>query len=233
MSTLDRLAIGAHLLEIAEGTEGLLLPVFARFADVGLEQKLYGTDGFATIVNATKRRLAIATGSPRLLVVAGNRLRHIPVDDEPYGGLVYSHAEADRGAYNRIDAVHPVFLHLIAFGRLQAGVIGFGGHSVLGQSPGDLFDGLARSAVDDSAWFFTLNTAIQIEIIYNQTTINYKIFKSVSHIFCVQLHVAHTFLHVLPQMNKVIRNSLLEHYVVEQVLAKAGRLERGQRSGQA
>ena len=92
---------------------------------------------------------AVAAGTPGLLVVPLDVLRHVVMDDEADVGLVDPHAERDRGD-DDVDLVAlERLLHAGALGGRQPGVVGGRAHAGGGEAGGDLLGTPPRQAVDD------------------------------------------------------------------------------------
>ena len=96
------------------------------------------------------RRLAVAAGAPRLLVIALQRARQVVVDDEPHVALVDPHPEGGGGDDDLGAALHERILGRLAIVGHQARVVG---HDPPPEPPGrhlgDLLRPLARRGIDD------------------------------------------------------------------------------------
>ena len=104
------------------------------------------TDAFATVT----------TGTPRLLIIALQRLRNVIVNHKAHIGLVDAHAKGD-GSHNDVDLLHEeVVLRLRASGRVEASMIGSRLDIVGTQHFGQVFNLLARQAINDAALVFVL-----------------------------------------------------------------------------
>ena len=95
------------------------------------------------------RRLPVAPGATRLLVVGLGRARQLVVHDQPHVALVDAHAERVGRHHDAHLVAHPGVLHLGALFVAEAGVIGARRHARLAQRRGHLRRLLARGGVDD------------------------------------------------------------------------------------
>ena len=94
--------------------------------------------------------LAVASGTPRLLIIRFEALRHVVVDHEIHIGFIDAHAESVR----RNDHVFPVELKIVlacaALAVLHSGVITDRGDAAAAQRPANALGGGARGAVNDA-----------------------------------------------------------------------------------
>ena len=93
---------------------------------------------------------AVAARAPRLLIVGIEVLRHVVVQDVADVGLVYAHAEGVGRDHDRGAVVYEFLLIARALRVGQARVVAHGLDAFFAQPLADLFDGLARGAVDYS-----------------------------------------------------------------------------------
>ena len=79
------------------------------------------------------RGKAVAPAAPRLLKVGLQRVGEVQMGDETHVGLVNTHTEGVGGHHHADAARHPVVLPLVAHFGIHAGMVAFGGHTVLGE----------------------------------------------------------------------------------------------------
>ena len=119
---------------------GLLLHEFLQFLNV-----------LVTVKRQAVTFAAVAAGTPRLLVIAFERLGDVVMDDIAHVGLVDAHAESDRGD----DHLDPLHQEVVLVGGARRGVharmVGQRADAVGHEQFGQLLDLLAAQAVDDAA----------------------------------------------------------------------------------
>ena len=94
--------------------------------------------------------LAVASGTPGLLVVALQRVAHRVVDHEAHVTLVDAHAEGVRRNHHPDPSLQPLLLTLRTVGVAQAAVVGGRRNALVAELFGQLFGPVARTGVDDA-----------------------------------------------------------------------------------
>ena len=93
--------------------------------------------------------LAVASGTSRLLEVSLDGVRAVHVDNQPYVGLVNTHAEGVGGHHDAHLVLLPRFLSLVLVGGVESGVVEGCGDPFVVQQVGHLLRTSATADVDD------------------------------------------------------------------------------------
>ena len=147
----QRLAAAHRTLGVGDRLEQQQLPDLLLGDGLALHELLELLNVLVAVKGQAVSFAAVAARTPRLLVVAFERLGNVVVDDVAHVGLVDAHAESDRGD-DHLDALHEEGV-LVGGARrgVHAGVVGQRADAVGHEQFRELLDLLAAQAVDDAA----------------------------------------------------------------------------------